>query len=123
MRAISANTADWSKDKVHAEYFGASQPSEQLAPTNQLGATFEVMIASSRQRLEVPIDQSILQVLRKNGLDVLSSCEAGVCGTCRVHFLEGIPDHRDLILQDEEKTRELLVCCSRSLTPLLVLDL
>lgn len=123
MRAISTNTADWSKDQVHAEYFSAVHSSEQLAQTNQLDATFDVLIASSNQRLEVPSDQSILQVLRKNGLDVPTSCEAGVCGTCRVHFLEGIPDHRDLILQDEEKTRELLVCCSRSLTPLLVLDL
>jgi vanillate O-demethylase ferredoxin subunit len=39
--------------------------------------------------------------------------------------LEGEPDHRDLYLNDEQRAskRCVLPCCSRSRTPLLVLDI
>jgi vanillate monooxygenase ferredoxin subunit len=39
--------------------------------------------------------------------------------------LAGEPDHRDVYLTDEERAAndQLLPCCSRSRTPMLVLDL
>jgi vanillate O-demethylase ferredoxin subunit len=49
----------------------------------------------------------------------------GVCGTCETRVLEGVPDHRDMILTDVEKaaSKTMMICCSGAKTPKLVLDL
>ena len=59
------------------------------------------------------------------GVEIMVSCEQGVCGTCITRVLGGVPDHRDLYFTDEEKAAndQFTPCCSRSKTPLLVLDL
>jgi ferredoxin len=56
---------------------------------------------------------------------VRSSCEEGTCGTCEVRVLEGIPDHRDSVLDADDRDAGLcmMICVSRSCTPRLVLDL
>lgn len=84
---------------------------------------FQVKIASTGAVYDVPDDKSIAQVLREHGVNVQTSCEAGLCGTCKTGYLEGVPDHRDYILSNSEKEKQLLICCSRSKLPLLVLDL
>jgi vanillate O-demethylase ferredoxin subunit len=50
---------------------------------------------------------------------------AGHCGTCETRVIEGTPDHRDSFLGDEERSdnKVMMICCSRSKTPVLVLDL
>jgi vanillate O-demethylase ferredoxin subunit len=49
----------------------------------------------------------------------------GVCGTCETRVLEGIPDHRDLVLNDAEKAanKTMMICCSRAKSATLLLDL
>jgi hypothetical protein len=37
--------------------------------------------------------------------------------------LAGEPDHRDLVLTDDERCREMTVCVSRAKTPELVIEL
>ena len=68
---------------------------------------------------------SILDALLDAGVDVSFSCTEGVCGTCETKVIDGIPDHRDSFLTDEEKVEnsKIMVCCSRSKSPLLTLDL
>jgi len=86
---------------------------------------FTVRAARSGIDLEVPADKSIAQVLIDAGLPLEVSCEQGVCGTCLTDVIEGTPDHRDMYLSDGEKqaNKQMLVCCSRSQSPLLVLDI
>lgn len=122
MQAIAKKSEHWPADHVHAEYFVAPIAPTQT-PNSMEDTGFEVVLKSTQQKLFVPPDKSILEVLKSNGYDIPSSCEAGVCGTCRVQYIDGVPDHRDLILREEEKTRDILVCCSRSLTQTLTLDL
>ena len=66
-----------------------------------------------------------MEALRKEGIDILTSCEQGVCGTCLTRVLEGEVDHRDMYLTDEEKAanEQFMPCCSRARSKLLVLDL
>ena len=85
--------------------------------------TFQVKIASTGAVLDVPAEQSIVEVLWDAGIDVDTSCESGLCATCMTRYLEGEPDHRDMVLDAEEQAEYLCVCCSRSKSPLLVLDL
>jgi ferredoxin len=56
---------------------------------------------------------------------VLYACEEGYCGTCEVRVLDGVPDHRDVVLPGEEhdSNKTMMVCVSRSRSPRLVLDL
>ena len=70
-------------------------------------------------------DVSVVEALRKEGIDILTSCEQGVCGTCLTRVLEGEVDHRDMYLTDEEKAanEQFMPCCSRARSKLLVLDL
>ena len=69
--------------------------------------------------------ETILDALIKSGVDAPYSCMEGVCGSCETRVLEGIPDHRDLILskQEREANDKMLICCSGSKSPTLILDL
>ncbi|PLN41088.1 oxidoreductase, partial [Klebsiella pneumoniae] len=86
---------------------------------------FYIELASSGQRLQVAADQTIAQVLQHAGVEVMLSCEQGMCGSCITGVLDGIPEHRDSVLTAEEKADndQITLCCSRAKSPLLVLDL
>lgn len=90
-----------------------------------MNGSFEIILQKSGRTLQVPPDKSILDVLLDAGFDVSFSCQQGICGTCETKVLSGIPDHRDMFLNDDEQESNavIMVCCSRSETPTLVLDL
>ena len=87
--------------------------------------SFKVRIASSGQEIDVASDESIVAALENNGIDVTVSCEQGICGTCLTPVIEGVPEHRDLFMTDEEHAANDMItpCCSRAQSDLLVLDL
>ena len=118
----SAEAAGWPMDQLHREYFGAAPAA--VAPDSPDGA-FTVRVASTGQEVPVAADQTVIAALAAAGVDVLVSCEQGICGTCLTRVLEGQPDHRDQYLTDDEKAAndQFTPCCSRSRTPVLVLDL
>jgi phthalate 4,5-dioxygenase reductase subunit len=116
MDAVRDMTGHWPDSAVHFEDFvGASAPHADDRP-------FEVRLAKSGASYEVAAHVSILDTLRKNGHVLVSSCESGTCGTCRCRFLEGEVDHRDLVLSDDEKKSEIMICVSRAISPTLTLD-
>lgn len=121
MAGVRAATEHWPDGTVHFEHFAAPAPSPTAAPS--ASGEFEVTLASSGQRFVIPADKSIAQVLRDAGVECQTSCEAGICGTCRTRYIDGQVDHRDFILGDDEKADHLLICCSRASSANLVLDL
>jgi ferredoxin-NADP reductase len=130
MAAIREQCAHWPRESVHFEYFTAPEEAaiprggaSSAASANDIPVGFQVRLARSGATFDVPNDKSILQVLREHDIDVASSCESGLCGTCRTRYLEGVPEHRDYLLDDDERAHEVLICCARSRTPVLVLDL
>ncbi|MCA8023602.1 Rieske 2Fe-2S domain-containing protein [Burkholderia metallica] len=86
---------------------------------------FNVHLSRSGRTLEVAAGVSVLQALRDHGIDVPSSCEQGVCGTCRTRVIEGTPLHRDVFLTRQERALGdcMMVCVSRAATETLILDL
>jgi vanillate O-demethylase ferredoxin subunit len=84
-----------------------------------------VRAALSGIDIDVPDDKTIAEMLIQAGVPLEVSCEQGVCGTCLTKVVDGVPDHRDMYLDDAEKcaNTQMLVCCSRSKSPLLVLDI
>jgi ferredoxin len=65
----------------------------------------------------------MLDVLRANGIVVESSCKSGLCGRCKTKYVSGIRDHRDVVLDDSERSEYVMICCSRAQSDTLVLDL
>lgn len=114
-----ARALGWPEESLHREYFAApiQKPSQ--------GNTFEIRLASSGQYFVIPAESTVAEVLLEAGIDIPLSCEQGVCGTCLTRVLEGEPDHRDMFLTKEEraKNNQFTPCCSRSKSPVLVLDL
>jgi vanillate O-demethylase ferredoxin subunit len=105
--------------QIHREYF---KPAETVGHTDH---AFDVQLASSGKVFHIPSTASILRVLRDHGIDILTSCETGVCGTCLTGVLGGTPEHRDVYLSPQERAANdvILPCCSRAASPLLILDL
>jgi vanillate O-demethylase ferredoxin subunit len=118
----AARRLGWAEQRLHREHF-APVPAPKPTTTAAEGA-FELRLARSGRTLAVPADRSVLQVLLGAGVDVPCSCEAGVCGTCVLPVLEGVPDHRDSFLTPAERDAggTFVPCCSRALTPVLVVD-
>ncbi len=120
LAAVEERCAGWPKGSLHVERFFAKPLSEPV-----LSEAFEVYLAQSELTLTVHPDESILSVVEEAGVGVLSSCAEGTCGTCETSVLEGIPDHRDSVLDQDEREAGncMMICVSRSCTPRLVLDI
>lgn len=124
MRAAHAATQHWPNGTVHCEYFKPDEKSEDSSQAIDTGkAEFQIKLAKSGAVYDVPSGKSIVQVLREQGVDVETSCESGLCGTCRTRYLEGEPVHQDYVLDDDEQDEFVMICSARCKTPLLVLDI
>lgn len=117
MESVRDMSGHWSRGNIHFESFnegGGVQPNDK---------PFELELAKSGRKFQVPVGQSILSVLREHGCNVASSCESGTCGTCRTALLEGEADHRDMVLYPEEMESQIMICVSRARGERLVIDL
>ncbi len=115
----TAHDNNWPDTQVHREYFAPP-----VQATTKPGE-FEVQIASTGEIFLIPATSSITEVLAKHGVEIPTSCEHGLCGTCLTRVLEGEPDHRDAYLTKAERAKndQILPCCSRARSARLVLDL
>jgi vanillate O-demethylase ferredoxin subunit len=115
----TARAQGWPESQLHYEFFGAD------VAKSDSDAGFEIKLASSGRIVLVPKDQTVTQALAAAGVEVMVSCEQGVCGTCLTRVLEGVPDHKDSYLTPQEQAAndQFTPCCSRAKTPRLVLDL
>lgn len=115
----TARRQGWPEVQLHREYFAGH------VTASATDGSFEVRIASTGLRCQVSAGQTVIEVLAAHGVEIPTSCEAGVCGTCLTRVLEGTPDHRDTFLTDAERAAndQFTPCCSRANSPVLVLDL
>jgi vanillate O-demethylase ferredoxin subunit len=115
----NAQGMGWPQAQIHLEYFSATPQDHST------DGAFDVKLASSGKTVRVAAGQSVVQALQAQGIEILTSCEQGVCGTCITRVLEGECDHRDLYFTDEEKAKndQFTPCCSRAKSAVLVLDL
>ena len=105
-------------ERVHFEYF-----SSNVVVAAEGG--FTVVLAKSGTEVVVNAGQTILHAVNDAGANVPFSCEEGVCGACETRVIEGVPDHRDMILTDSERAanKTMMICCSGAKSPRLVLEL
>ena len=117
LEAFESAAHERPRERVHVEYFSAKE-----APAKDGG--FTVVLARSKVQVFVDEGKSILDALLAAGLDPPRSCTEGVCGTCEMRVLEGIPDHRDIVLTEAERAsnKTMMICCSGAKSGTLVLD-
>jgi phthalate 4,5-dioxygenase reductase subunit len=117
LEAVRDMSGHWPAQAIHMESFldaaAAALPEDRA---------FTVALARSGDRIEVPAGMSILEAMRANGHEAPSSCESGTCGTCRTRLLEGVADHRDLVLAPDERDSQIMICVSRALTASITID-
>jgi len=106
------------RGQVHVERFTSETPVASAGG-------YLVELARCGKVVRVGEGQTILAALRGSGVNVPSSCEQGICGACETKVVSGVPDHRDMILSEEEKAANatIMICCSGSKSDVLVLDL
>jgi phthalate 4,5-dioxygenase reductase subunit len=107
MEAVKDMTGHWPSSAVHFEDF-AVRNVRRSADDKPFLVRFE------GESIDVAADESILHALRAKGHRIPSSCESGTCGSCRMRLLAGEADHRDLVLTDEERVTNIMVCVSRA---------
>jgi ferredoxin-NADP reductase len=118
IEAFEAAAGAWQRDQVHIERFvpPALAPDPQARP-------FTLVLAQSGKELDVAPGETILAALRRTNVEVDASCEGGICGACRVRWIEGPPVHRDRVLSDRERETHVMVCVAGCAGPRLVLDI
>ena len=120
MDSVKALTGHLPAGTVRFEWFTTPESDEP-----QESNAFKVRLKRSGVEFDIPENKSILEVLEENGIEHPFSCREGLCGTCLTNVLAGEPDHRDYVLSDEEREsgKLMTICCSRSKSPQLTLDL
>ncbi|MGW4338581.1 PDR/VanB family oxidoreductase [Rhodococcus koreensis] len=118
--AVGATCAEYGLENFRCERFTGDGP-----VTLSTDREFEVVLATSDRTVRVPVGTTIMEAVEAAGVPVEFSCREGICGTCETAVLEGLPDHRDQILTDAERSANdtIFICVSRSCGPRLTLDL
>jgi ferredoxin-NADP reductase len=107
--------------RCETEHFGAATPQQGEVEDDIV----ELELRQSGLTITVDPETTLLQAIRDAGVDVESDCEEGYCGTCETTVLDGVPDHRDVVLSKTERAsgRMIMPCVSRACSRKLVLDL
>jgi ferredoxin-NADP reductase len=120
LAAVESRCAGWPTGSLHLERFAA-----RADATTSDTQPFDVVLQRSGRTVHVPADKSIFEVVRAAGVSVLGSCLEGVCGTCETEVLDGDVDHRDSVLDEDERASNevMMICVSRCRSGRLTLDL
>ncbi|MAM70026.1 2Fe-2S iron-sulfur cluster-binding protein [Litorivivens sp.] len=108
MTEIKDMTGHWPQSRLHFEDF---KPVEAVRKDDK---PFRVRVAGADTVVEVSESETMLDALRKQGIKIHSSCESGTCGSCKVTVVEGLVDHRDLVLEESEMKTHMMACVSRA---------
>jgi ferredoxin-NADP reductase len=120
MQNVEECAAELANVDAHVERF-SPKPQDENSGLD----TFEVNFSYSGMRATISKDQSILEVAKSMGIEVISSCKEGTCGSCETPIISGTPVHRDSVLSDKERSEGkcMMICISRSSSEVLELDL
>lgn len=111
LAALAREVGRWPARSLHVERFAP-----KAVGTDGHDEAFEVEFARSRVTALVPPGRSILEVADEAGVPTSFSCTEGTCGTCETPVLAGRVEHRDFVLDDDEREENtcLMICVSRA---------
>lgn len=106
----------WDSANVSKEFF---VPPERPPLVN----AYSLVLKKSGKTVAVPVGTTALEALEQAGVAVQSSCLGGVCGACKVEWLEGEPIHNDLCLSPADRSNQFMTCVGGCNSETLVLNL
>ena len=97
--------------RLHVERFSPKDRKSQSSHPS-----FTVIAARSGVSAVVAEDESIVDALGREGVELRASCKRGVCGTCEAAVVNGVPEHLDSVMDDADKDEMgiMFPCVSRS---------
>ena len=94
---------------------------------NQISSTdseeLVIEVQSTGQKITLTRSESIIDALARSGIEIPTSCQSGLCGTCKTRYISGEVEHGDCILSDAEHQEYLTPCISHIKSGKLLLDL
>lgn len=107
--------------RVRQESFVLAEPAEPDDEGAEPG-THTVTFAKTGKSVAVADGQTVLQAAKEMGVRILTSCQNGLCGTCKIVKVSGEVDiaHNGGIRQREVDQGKILACCSRPRGPVVV---
>lgn len=110
MKAARAMAGETVIAALHEESFGEKIVIEE---TDGLGG--EVYFSISGKQGTCAVGETLLEAALNAGIWIDSSCQQGVCGSCKVKMTQGAVDMDDLggLPDDEKAEGYVLACCSR----------
>ncbi|NMH92913.1 oxidoreductase [Pseudonocardia bannensis] len=120
LAAVERLCSSWPKGRLHVERFTAPALMGHISEQ----AAFEVECAESGVTVIVRSEQTMLAALLEAGIDLNFDCKEGTCGTCELGLVDGVAEHRDAVLSQEERDAGELIlpCVSRARGARLVVD-
>lgn len=117
--AVRDAAADLPTGRLRTERFVAATMAPPVRTT-----PFTVRLARSGATVTVPPGASVLDAVAEAGVPILASCRQGICGTCETGVVDGVPDHRDSLLDDADREHNdcFYPCVSRAASDELVID-
>ena len=111
--------------EIHQEAFVSRPPVEESAPGIDAaagdappadGVVANVAFTRSRQTVELPIDQTVLEAAEDAGVAIPFECRSGVCGQCKTKLLSGRVrmDVQDALTAADRARGLILACQSRA---------
>lgn len=99
----------------HEESFSAPALEEIPVTTTAPSGAAEISFAASGLTVNCDASETVLSVAKRSGLNIPSSCNFGLCGTCKVRKTSGevVMVHNGGISEDEIGEGFILACCSK----------
>jgi ferredoxin-NADP reductase len=117
MKAVREMLASLGYDmsRYHEESFAAPALEEMPVETTAPAGAAMVRFAGSDLSVACDGSETVLAVAKRSGLNIPSSCNFGLCGTCKVQKLSGdvVMVHNGGISDDEIASGMILACCAR----------
>ena len=113
----TAESAGWSDDALHREYFSAPEVPEHI------NHAFKLRLVRTGRDIHVRSEQSATDALAEASIHVDTKCSDGICGVCKCGVLSGEVEHRDFVLSNAARRNEMILCQSRAKDPDGVLEI
>lgn len=107
--------------RIHQESFVLAG-AEDIAVDPAAEGTHTVTFAKSGKTATIPDGLTVLDAAKEVGIRIITSCQNGICGTCKTGKISGDVDiaHNGGIRQREIDNGKILACCTRPRGPVTI---
>lgn len=105
------------EDATHVEYFSTPEKPEYE------NHAFKLKLEKSGKEIAVPPDRDAATVLVEHGYALDLKCSDGICGVCQCGLLDGVVEHLDFVLSENQRQSTIVFCQSRAVFCTLICDM